>query len=640
MIKITFLDNTSKEFPNGIKGIDIAKGISNRLAKETLSIMVNDEIYDLTRPIESNAKIKFFTWEDKEGKATFWHSSAHLMAEAVNDLFPDAKFGIGPDIDDGFYYDIDFGDRTISDRDFIRIENKMLEIAKNKNSYTRQEISKTDALNYFKKDNNDYKLELISELNDGDITLYESGNFIDLCKGPHLPDTSKIKAVKLLKVAGAYWRGDSDKPQLTRIYGVTFPKKTLLEEHLNLLEEAKKRDHRKIGKQLDLFSFHPEGPGFAFWHNKGMILKNTIINYWQAEHKKAGYLEINTPIMLDRSLWETSGHWKLYKDDMYVTLIDDKEFAIKPMNCPGGILLYKETPRTYRDLPLKMAELGLVHRHELSGTLHGLMRVRQFVQDDAHIYCTEEQLENEIIEVIELALKVLSTFKFNDYRISVSVRSEKKKNKYLGNDVLWDNAESALKNALDKKKLPFIILEGEAKFYGPSIDILIKDCLKREWQCTTLQLDFNLPHRFQLEYINNNNEKKTPIMLHRTVLGSLERFIGVLTEHFAGAFPIWLAPIQVMLLPISTDKHLKYSKQVKEQLNKNNIKVEMDDTSETLNKKVRNAELQKIPYIIIIGDKEVESNSLSVRSYETKKTTNYTRVDFLNKIINEIEDKK
>jgi len=632
------VENKEIKVPEGILALDVCKQAGLNDLNDIFAVKINGEVFDTSTPLISDCDLKALTWADKEGKAIFWHSSSHLMAAAIEKLFPQAKFTIGPGIEQGFYYDIDFEDYVFSSADFEKVEKYINELANMSDEFVRKNMNKQQAMDFFRLQDNNYKLELIRDLQDENISFYKSGSFIDLCRGPHISNTGKIKAVKLLKVSGAYWRADQTKKQLTRIYGISFPSQELLEEFLFIQEEAEKRDHRKIGKNLDLFSFHPSGPGFVFWHDKGMILKNQIIEYWREEHKKLSYQEVNTPILLDRSLWEKSGHWNLYKDNMYTTTIDDADFAIKPMNCPGGILLFKDKPHSYKELPLKMGELGLVHRHELSGVLHGLMRVRQFVQDDAHIYCTIEQLADQIEEIIDLALRIFGTFSFSDYKFSISLRSEKKKDKYLGDDETWNLAENVLKTVLNRKNLTYQLQEGEAKFYGPSIDLLINDSLRREWQCSTIQVDFNLPKRFELEYVKADGTMEAPIMLHRTILGSLERFIGVLIEHFSGAFPLWLAPVQTIVLPIS-DKHIPYSKSILASLKDSGIRTEFDESSATLNKKIRNAELQKIPYIIVVGDLEVQNKNISVRSYNNKTPVRISLLDFIEELKNEILDK-
>ena len=536
------------------------------------------------------------------------HSAAHVLAQAVKRLFPDVKLGIGPVIEDGFYYDFDRKTPFTPD-DLKKIEAEMQKIIKENNKFQKIKEPK----DFFK--NEPFKKDLYQDLKKDKqkATFYQDGDFIDLCKGPHINSTSEIKAFKLVKVAGAYWKGDQSKQQLQRIYGVAFKTKEELNDYLRILEEAEKRNHIKLGKQLDLFSIHLEGHGFIFWHNNGMILRNELINYWREEHRNAGYIEVSTPILLSKTLWETSGHWKLYKDNIYTTKIDEKDFAIKPMNCPGGMLIYKTKLHSYKELPLRVAELGLVHRHELSGVLNGLFRVRAFTQDDAHIFCTEEQLESEIINVIKLIQKMLKTCGFKNYRYALSVRDPKNKEKYLGTDNGWKSAENALASSLKKLKLDFEIKEGEAKFYGPSLDILIEDSLKREWQCGTIQLDFNMPERFDITYEGKDGKKHRPFMLHRVVYGSFERFIGVLLEHYAGNLPFWLSPLQVIVMTV-TDRNKKFANEIVEELKKYNFRVELDDKPESIGKKVREAQLKKANYSITIGDKETKNNTLAVRT--------------------------
>ncbi len=561
---------------------------------------------------------------DKNYMNKFWHSSAHVLAYAVKNLFPNVKVAIGPAIENGFYYDFD--NLEIKDEDLKRIEDEMKKIIKQKYFFTKKIISKEDALNIFESE--PYKIELIKSIPfDEEISIYELNEFKDLCAGPHLEDISNIKAIKLLNIAGAYWKGNSNNKMLTRIYGISFPEKSQLKEHLEMLEEAKKRDHRLLGKTLDLFSMHPEAPGSVFWHHNGWILFNNVINYWRKAHRKYGFLEINTPQVMDKSLWEKSGHWQLYKENMFISKLHDKEYALKPMSCPGNILYYKENVHSYKEFPLRIAELGLVHRNELSGVLHGLMRVRQITQDDAHIYVTEELLENEIINIINMAFELFRKFGFENFDIEVGVRSEAKKDKYLGDDEGWNKAENALKNALEKMSLNYSVEEGEAKFYGPCIDIMIKDSLKRKWQCSTIQLDFNLPKRFDLEYVDKNGEKKVPIMLHRTLLGSLERFLGILIEHHAGVFPEWLSPIQVSIIPVN-ENHIEYSKKIFEFLEDNNIRAVLVSPVESLSKRLRNSIVQKIPYSFILGDEEVNENIISFRKYGDVKTEKIKLCDF------------
>ncbi len=542
---------------------------------------------------------------------TIRHSASHVLAMAVLDVFPDAKLGIGPAIEDGFYYDFDLA-RPLTPEDLPKLEKKMQDYIKKNLTFKKEAVPKKEALKIFK--GQPYKLELIKEIPESKISLYRTGKFVDLCKGPHVEKTSQIKVFKLLQLAGAYWKGDEKNKMLQRVYGTAFNNEKDLKNYLALLEEAKKRDHRIFGKNLDLFSFHPEGPGFAFFHPQGMVLVNTILDFWRKMHKLAGYKEIRTPIILSRKLWEKSGHWELYKENMYTLKIEEQDYAVKPMNCPGGMLIYKEKMHSYKELPLRIAELGTVHRHELSGVLAGLFRVRQFTQDDAHIFCTKEQLEQEITEVLDLAFAILKKFGFKDFVVTLSLRDEKHKGKYLGDDKIWRIAEKTLESALKKKRIAFRPDPGEAKFYGPSIDIKIKDALGREWQTTTIQLDFNTPKRFNLEYIAEDGKKHQPIMLHRTILGSLERFIGILLEHYAGALPLWLAPTQIVILPLA-DRFISYAKKVAQELQKIDVRVEIDDRSESVSKKIRDDELKKIPFMLVVGEKEKKAKKVAVRKH-------------------------
>ena len=633
MIKITFPDGSVREYNEGVNGLQIAESISSRLAQEVLACGVNGETYDLGRPINEDANFVLYKWDDEEGKHAFWHTSAHLLAEALQELYPGIQFGIGPAIENGFYYDVDPGEAVIKESDLPAIEAKMLELAAKKEEVVRKSIAKTDALKMFGDRGETYKCELISELEDGHITTYTQGAFTDLCRGPHLMTTAPIKAIKLTSVAGAYWRGHEDRKMLTRIYGITFPKKKMLDEYLVLLEEAKKRDHRKLGKELELFTIMDEGPGFPFFLPKGMTLKNTLIDYWRQIHTRDGYVEISTPIMLNRQLWETSGHWDHYKENMYTTVIDGTEFAIKPMNCPGGILVYKSKPRSYRDLPIRMGELGLVHRHEKSGALHGLMRVRCFTQDDAHIFMTPDQITDEIKGVVRLIDEVYKLFGFK-YHVELSTQPEDS----MGSQEDWDMATEGLRKALDSLGLPYVVNEGDGAFYGPKIDFHLEDSLGRTWQCGTIQLDFQLPMRFELEYTGADGEKHRPIMIHRVVFGSIERFIGILTEHFAGAFPIWLAPVQVELMPIA-DRHNEFTSKVAAELKKRGIRVEVDGRSEKIGFKIREAQLQKIPYMLVIGDKEVETENVSIRCRKRGDIGTMSVSDFCDMVEKEIREK-
>ena len=571
-----------------------------------------------------------FDFNTHHGKDIFRHSTSHILAHAIKRLYPKALPTIGPPIEDGFYYDFD--NLKINDKDLEKIEQEMYKIVKENNKFKKKDVSKAEAKKLFK--DNKYKLELIAELPGKTVTTYTEGDFTDLCKGPHVADTSVIQAIKLKNVAGAYWRGDSKNKMLTRIYGISFPDKKMLRQYLHLQAEAEKRDHRKLGKQLDLFSFHDEAPGMAFWHPKGTIIFNELLKYWREEHKKDGYHETMTPIILCKSLWLTSGHWDHYKDDMYFSNIDNKETAIKPMNCPGGMLIYKSNIHSYKEFPLRMAEIGLVHRHELSGVLHGLMRVRAFHQDDAHIFMTEEQIEDEVLNVIKLLERM-----YNHFGLGCHVELSTRPEKYIGTIAVWNKAEAKLKKVLETHKKPFVINEGDGAFYGPKIDFHIKDSLGRTWQCGTIQLDMSMPERFDLTYESQNGRKKRPVMIHRTVYGSLERFAGVLIEHFGAKFPLWLSPVQAVLMPI-TDKHFKHCYKLAEQMKEQGIRVEVDDRSESTGKKVRDAQLQKIPLIINIGDKEIEKNTLAVRTLDGKVKFGVELDKFLDNVSKNISERK
>jgi threonyl-tRNA synthetase len=618
MIKITLPDGSVREYQAGVTGLEIAKSISEGLARNVLSAKVNGEVWDATRPIETDATVQLLTWNDTEGKSTLWHSSAHLLAEAVEALYPGAKFGIGPAIENGFYYDIDLGDRVLSSEDFKKIEDKMLEIARKNNVYKRQEISKKDAIAYFKEKNDEYKLELIEGLEDGNITFYHSGNFTDLCRGPHIPDTSFIKAVKLLNVAGAYWRGDEKRKQLTRIYGVTFPKQKELDEYLKLLEEAKKRDHRKLGKELELFTFSEKvGMGLPLWLPKGAALRERLTQFLQKAQVKAGYEPVITPHIGHKQLYVTSGHYEKYGADSFQpirTPQEGEEFFLKPMNCPHHCEIYKSRPRSYKDLPVRFAEFGTVYRYEQSGELHGLTRVRGFTQDDAHLFCRPDQVKEEFCKVIDLVLYVFKALDFHDFTAQVSLRDPENKTKYIGSEENWNKAEQAIIEAAAEKGLKTVVETGEAAFYGPKLDFMVKDALGRKWQLGTIQVDYNLPERFELEYTGSDNQKHRPVMIHRAPFGSLERFVAVLIEHCGGNFPLWLTPEQVSILPIS-DKFNDYAQNVLNLLKNYDIRGLVDDRSEKIGKKIRDTEVKKIPYMLIVGEKEVESNTVSVRKH-------------------------
>ena len=607
MIKITLPDSSVREYEKGIKALDVAKSISEGLARNVVGAVYNGETIGLQNTLNEDGNIKFLKFEDKEGKDVFWHTSSHIMAHAIKRLWPDAKLAIGPAIENGFYYDIDLDHRFVQE-DLEKIEAEMKNIVKAAYELERFELPRQEAIKFMEDKNEPYKVELIRDLpEDAVISFYKHGDFVDLCAGPHLESTKKPKAFKLLSIAGAYWRGNEKNKMLQRIYGISFEKAKDLEDYLKMLEEAKKRDHRKLGKELGLFFMSEEGPGFPFFLPKGVEVKNELMKYWREVHKKAGYVEIESPIILNRHLWETSGHWFTYKENMYTTVIDDQDFAIKPMNCPGGILAYASSMHSYKDFPLRMGEVGRVHRHELSGALHGLMRVRAFTQDDAHIFMLPEQIKDEIKGVAKLIDEMYSTFGFS-YHVELSTRPEK----FLGEIKDWDMAEAALKEALVELGLDFVINEGDGAFYGPKIDFHLRDCIGRTWQCGTIQLDYQLPQRFELEYVGADGQKHRPIMIHRVAFGSIERFLGILIEQYAGAFPTWLAPVQVKILPIS-DKYMEYAEKVKADLELLNIRVELDSRAEKIGYKIREAQMEKVPYMFVVGEKEVENNSVSVR---------------------------
>ena len=606
MIQITLPDGTIREFENKPTGMDVALSISEGFARNCVAMEINGELIDLTTVINEDSSVKLFTVKDPESIEILRHSAAHVMAEAVMSLYDGAKLTIGPVVEDGFYYDIDMP--PVSEEEFAKIEAEMKKIINAKIPFKRTVIPKDEALAFFKDD--PYKVELISELEDGTISLYNQGAFTDLCRGPHLPHTGMIKAFKLMRVSGAYWRADQANAQLQRIYGTAYFDKKELKKYLHILEEAKKRDHRKLGPKFDLFSFNDFAPGMPFFHAKGMAIWNTLLDYWREEHKAAGYTETKTPIMLDRSLWEKSGHWENYRENMYTSSIDDLEYAIKPMNCPGGMLLYGTKRHSYKELPIRAAEIGLVHRHELSGALSGLFRVRAFHQDDAHIFMTPDQIQVEILGVLQLVERVYKTFDLG-FHIELSTRPEKS----IGTDEAWDVATNGLKAALDDYGKEYVINEGDGAFYGPKIDIHIKDAIGRTWQCGTIQLDMSLPERFDLSYIGSDNEKHRPVMIHRVIFGSVERFFGILVEHYEGKFPLWLAPVQAVILPMN-DELISYSEEVKRSIESNGLRVEVDKRTESLKKKVREAQLQQIPLIITIGEKEKESGNLSVRTLD------------------------
>ena len=615
-INITLPDGSVRQFEAGSTALDIAQSISEGLARNVLSAKVNGEVWDATRPIREDAKVQLLTWNDPEGKSTFWHSSAHLMAEALEALYPGTKFGIGPPIENGFYYDIDTGDVQISSDDFERIENKMLELAREKNEYRRQEISKADAIRYFREKGDEYKLELLEDLEDGRITFYEQGNFTDLCKGPHIPDTGRIKAAKLMALAGAYWRGNENRKQLTRIYGITFPKQKELTEYLELLEEAKKRDHRKLGAELELFMFSERvGSGLPIWLPKGTALRTRLEDFLKKEQIKRGYAPVITPHIGKKDLYITSGHYAKYGEDSFQpihTPREGEEFLLKPMNCPHHCEIFGHRPRSYRELPVRIAEFGTVYRYEQSGELHGLTRVRCFTQDDAHLFCTPDQLKDEFLGVLDLTQYVLKKLGFDNYTAQISLRDPDNPEKYIGSDENWNKAEQAIIEATQEVGLETVTELGEAAFYGPKLDFMVKDALKRSWQLGTIQVDYNLPERFQLEYIGPDNQPHRPVMIHRAPFGSMERFIGVLIEHCGGKFPLWLSPEQFAILPIS-DRFNDYAKQVLDKLAAHDIRGFLDDRSEKIGRKIRDAEVKKVPFMLIVGEKEEAEGEVSVR---------------------------
>ncbi|HAF27807.1 MAG TPA: threonine--tRNA ligase [Bacteroidales bacterium] len=641
MIKITLPDNSVREYEEAISGYDIAKNISQSLAKEVLAITVNGEIWDLQRLITTDSKIKLHKWDDEEGKHAFWHSSAHLMAEALEALYPGIKLGIGPSIENGFYYDVDLVDgRVISDTDFPKIEAKMKELAQQKNEYRRSEISKKDALDFFTKKGDEYKLELINDLEDGTITLYKQGNFTDLCRGPHLPDTGYIKAVKILNVAGAYWRGDEKRKQLTRVYGITFPKQKMLEEHLVLLEEAKKRDHRRIGKELELFTFSQRvGQGLPLWLPKGAQLRERLENFLKKIQKLYGYQQVITPHIGLKELWVTSGHYEKYGKDSFQpisTPAEGEEFLLKPMNCPHHCEIYKHKQHSYKDLPVRYAEFGTVYRYEQSGELHGLTRVRGFTQDDAHIFCRPDQLKDEFKKVMDIISIIFNALDFQNFTAQVSLRDPDDKTKYIGSDENWEKSENAILEAVKEKNLNYVVEYGEAAFYGPKLDFMVKDALGRQWQLGTIQVDYNLPERFELEYIGADNQKHRPVMIHRAPFGSMERFVAVLIEHTAGKFPLWLTPDQVVILPIS-EKYNDYAKKVLNFLNNCDIRTLIDDRNEKIGKKIRDNEMKRIPYLLIVGEKEFENETVSVRVQGDGDKGSMNMNEFADLITNEVK---
>ncbi len=640
MITITLPDNSKKQYKEGVTALEIARDISEGLARNVLSAKINGEVWDATRPIDKDADVRLLTSRDEEGMATLWHSSAHLMAEAINTLYPGVKFGIGPNIEKGFYYDIDFGDYEISEKDFEKIENKMMELAREKQLFIRQEVSKAEAIEYFTGKNDEYKLELINELDDGEITFYRSGDFVDLCRGPHLPDTGFIKAIKLLNVAGAYWRGDIKRKQLTRIYGITFLKKKDLTDYLQFIEEAKLRDHRRIGKDLELFTFSQlVGSGLPLWLPRGAELRERLEDFLKKVQREAGYEQVITPHIGKVELFKLSGHYDKYGEDSFQpidTPIEGEQFFLKPMNCPHHCEIYKSKPHSYKDLPIRLAEFGTVYRYEQSGELHGLTRVRGFTQDDAHIFCRPDQLKDEFIGVIDIVMKIFKALDFKDFITQISLRDSNDKEKYIGSDENWEKAEKAILEVSAEKKLPNTIIKyGEAAFYGPKMDFMVRDALGREWQLGTIQVDYNLPDRFEMEYVGSDNQKHRPIMIHRAPFGSMERFVAVLIEHTAGKFPLWLTPVQAIILPIS-EKYNKYAKKVLTLLNNSDLRARIDERSEKTGRKIRDAEVNKIPYMLIVGEREEAESTISVRKQGEGDLGEFTVDQFVKRVNEEV----
>lgn len=631
-ISIRLPDHSTVELPEGSTARDLSERIGPRLAKAAVGARINGRVQDLTTPLQDGDTVEILTFESKDGREIFRHSASHVMAAAILRVRPNTKLAIGPPIEDGFYYDIDTNP-PITEGDLPAIEAEMARIVKEDAPFVRHEVSKDEALRYFESRGETYKVELINELQDGAITYYQHGDFIDLCRGPHLPSAGRVKAFKLLSVAGAYWRGDERNPMLQRIYGTAFPSRKQLEEYLRLRAEAEKRDHRKLGRQLDLFSFHSVGPGFPFFHPKGMAVLNALMDFWREEHRKRGYGEVRTPIVLDRLLWEQSGHWDHYKENMYFTLIDGRDFAIKPMNCPGGMLIYKSALRSYRELPLRLAEVGTVHRHEKSGVLHGLTRVRMFTQDDAHIFMTPDQIQDEVIGVIDFVDSVYSVFGLA-YTIELSTRPHKS----IGTDEMWNTATAALRSALDRKGVPYKVNEGDGAFYGPKIDFHVQDCLKRSWQCATIQLDFAMPDKFDLEYAGPDGERHRPVVIHRVVYGAIERFFGILIEHFGGAFPVWLAPVQASVIPVSPEFEA-YGRSVLERLVSAGFRAEISLSADTLKYRIRNAQTQQIPYMLIVGEREQAAGAVAVRHRRKGDVGSMPLESFLQKLRDEAESK-
>ena len=643
MINITFPDKSVRQFEGGVTPLDIAKSISEGLARNVLSAKVNGVMWDAMRPINEDAEIQLFTWNDPEGKATVWHSSAHLMAEAIEQLYTGVKFGIGPSIENGFYYDVDFGTNVITEEDLAKIEKRMMELASQKQAFERVDVSKAEAMKHFTDKGDEYKQELISELEDGTITYYKTGTFTDLCRGPHIPDTSCIKAIKLLSIAGAYWRGDEKRKQLTRIYGITFLKKKELDEYLVLLEEAKKRDHRKLGKELELFMFSEMvGKGLPMWLPKGTALRLRLQEFLTKIQKQYGYEQVMTPHIGNKQLYETSGHWDHYGHDSFQPITTPEEgevYLLKPMNCPHHCMIYKWQPRSYKDLPLRLAEFGTVYRYEQSGELHGLTRVRSFTQDDAHIFCRPDQVKDEFIRVMEIIEIIFKALSFENFEAQISLRDPEDTEKYVGTDENWERAEAAIVEACKEKGLPAKVEYGEAAFYGPKLDFMVKDALGRRWQLGTIQVDYNLPERFDLTYIGSDNEKHRPVMIHRAPFGSMERFVAVLLEHCAGDFPLWLTPDQVMILPVS-EKYHDYAEKLNELLKRNEIRTLIDMRSEKIGRKIRDAEMKKVPYMLIVGEKEMNENAVSVRKHGQGDLGSMSVEDFIAMIEKQVKEEQ
>jgi len=634
MVKIAVKGWGEREVPAGTTVMEALKELSGKLYKEAMAVRIDGTVVDLSTPLREDTALEVVTFDEPEGAEAYRHTASHIMAQAVKRLYDkNVQLGIGPSINEGFYYDFDFGD-TLTVEDLEKVEKEMHKIVKEDLPLERLEVSREEAINIFRERGEDYKIELINGLEDSDrITCYRQGDFIDLCTGPHLPSTGRVKVFKLLSLAGAYWRGDESRPMLQRIYGTAFPKQKMLEEYMQRLEEARRRDHRKLGRELDLFSLHEEAPGFPFYHPKGMVIRRELERFWQDEHRRAGYVEVETPLILNRELWERSGHWEHYKENMYFTRIDDEDYAVKPMNCPGAMLIYKMGMHSYRDFPLRVAEMGLVHRHERSGTLHGLMRARSFIQDDAHIFMLPEQVEDEVEGVIDLVDRFYSVFGFT-YHVELSTRPEKS----MGSDEMWERATTALRAVLDKKDISYKVNEGDGAFYGPKIDFHLQDCLGRTWQCGTIQLDFQMPEKFDLHYIGPDGQKHRPAMIHRVVYGAMERFLALLIEHYGGAFPLWLAPVQAVIIPI-TDRQHSYALELEQLLLSHGVRAELDDRSEKVGYKIREAQVQKVPYMLVVGDREVQSRTVAVRHREKGDLGPVSIEAFLADIKKEIEHK-